>query len=374
MANAAFQMAIEFAPGGGAGKLLMKMAQYGVRFGKIGGRFVLTKAGKELTDYQLGKLVSSSVGKMTTSEAAEWIGRFCFAPSTLVHTENGLRAISSVKEGDRVWSYRFGVGDWSLQTVADATISTTHGTYTTVTFGQSRVESTGAHPYWVVRGIDLVGRPPCEEDATDWEDSFQSLDGRWVAAQDLRTGDVLYGRDLQQHLVTHVEVEKRTAEVCSLSIEGHANFAVGEDGALVHNGNCWTETIAKYTGKAIPAAIAHLRVHGHHIVMQTIAKTRSGKYIGWSQDILKRNGISLLDTAEKVRREAAKYSAGKAVLPNLCYAANGYESIHSTKYAYAVYIKLANAEARALPGQEKAAVLEVLAWMANEMENGRKFW
>ena len=264
--------------------------------------------------------------------------------------------------------------------MADATISTTHGSYTTVAFGHSRVESTGAHPYWVVRGIGLVDRPPCEEDASDWEDSFQSLDGRWVAAQDLRGGDILYGRDQQQHVVTSVENEELTAEVCSLAIEGHANFAVGDDGALVHNDLCWKDMLTTYGLRKVPGAITHLNVYGHHIVQQTIPKNVTGtmyRPIKDSHDILSRYHIPLLGSKSEVRAVSAHYTANGLTpkLHNLCYAANGYQEIHSAKYVNAVADRLRLAESRGSNFvQKRFAILSELQDMRSIMEAGGRFW
>ena len=65
---------------------------------------MFSRFGRELVDHQVGTYVSKAVGTLTASEAAEWVGRFCFAPDTLVHTEKGLRAIASIKPGEKVWS------------------------------------------------------------------------------------------------------------------------------------------------------------------------------------------------------------------------------------------------------------------------------
>ena len=192
----------------------------------------------------------------------------------------------------------------------------------------------------------------------------------------MRSGDVLYGRDQQQHVVTTVETVKRTAEVCSLSIEEHANFAVGDDGALVHN-RCWTATVTHFTGRQVPNALKGLNIHGHHIVMKTITNDSRGQYIRNSQEILRRNGISLLATKPQVTRYAYAngYPHRYVKLDNLCYAANGYKQIHSLAYCQEVRRRLKIAElSGATAAAKKMNIINALDEMRDIMEAGGKFW
>src|SRR5262249_2053928 len=153
--------------------------------------------------------------------------------------------------------------------VAEQRTGTHRGTLTRLRTDGGVIEATGAHPVWVVRGLDLAGRPRCSS-LDQYEDERRILDGRWVAAQDVRVGDVVDGRDGQQHAVLEAASREGTREVCTLAVDQHANFAVGEDGVLVHNGTCWRDIIKNATGMQVPAALNGLKVHGHHIVQKTL--------------------------------------------------------------------------------------------------------
>ncbi|MGL6096907.1 MAG: Hint domain-containing protein [Fimbriiglobus sp.] len=285
-----------------------------------------------------------------------------------------------MRAGDFVWSYRFEAGGWVLARVAAHRTSTYHGTITDLHTSGGIIEATGAHPVWVVRGIGLMSRPPCEE-LTPFEDQRRTLDGRWVRAEDVRPGDVVYGRDSQHIDILKAESRDVTAEVCTLSIDGHPNFAVGADGVLAHNEACWKELLEKATGRPVPPAQAANpafkgKIHGHHIVMKTVPNDVRGPFIDGAQKILKKYesyGLSVLGTKDEVK---ALIAAGKKVeTPNLCYAANGFDEIHSEKYCKAVYDRLVAAEKRGITDAQKAAEIKVeLRAMADIMEDGKSFW
>lgn len=166
-------------------------------------------------------------------------------------------------------------------------------------------------------------------------------------------------------------------EICSLAVEQHPNFAVGVDGFLVHNDTCWKDLITQITGRAVPAALSTpalvAKVHGHHIVMKTVTNDARGVWIQKSQDILNRFGIPLLGTKAQVR--AQPKVNGKAVLDNLCYAANSYQEIHGEAYVKAVYTKLKNAVDEGATAAQKAQNIKTaLQDMAAILEGGGKFW
>ena len=315
------------------------------------------------------------------SDRATPIGRFCFSPDTLVHAEGGLRPIRDLKAGDRVWSFRFGVGDWVLRTVAEHKTSTYQGSLTRLRTAGGTVEATGDHPVWVVRGVGLRGRPRCPS-LVPTEDEGRTVDGRWVAARDISEGDVLYGRDGGQYKILEARSRDGANEVCTLAVDEHANFAVGTDGVLVHNGTCWRDLIAQASGRAIPAALKTVLlaplVHGHHIVMKTIPNDIRGPIIEASQAILQRYkafGTHLL--ANQTDVTALKKAAGGAnvKLYNLCYAANGYQEIHSQKYCQAVLDNLVTAESIGnTPALKASAVIKELERMATILESGGQFW
>jgi len=79
----------------------------------------------------------------------------------------------------------------------------------------------------------LDDRPQVKvEDAAS--ELFPSL-GRWVSAEDLQADDVLLSREGSIDIVKNVESTEKQTTVYNLVIDDCQNFAVGENGILVHN-------------------------------------------------------------------------------------------------------------------------------------------
>ncbi|HVA50040.1 MAG TPA: hypothetical protein VNH11_26980 [Pirellulales bacterium] len=319
--------------------------------------------------------------KQAVDEAVE---RMCFAPDTLVSTESGLRPIGEVQIGQRVHAFDFATGQWALSEVLKRHDNTYSGWMVTLRIGESTIKVTANHPFWVIEGQDLGARSTPSSLGAD-EDQGPSLPGRWVDSQDLRPRDwVASLNGAPARVETVGQRVQHDIAVCNLTVAGHHTFAVGEGGVLVHN-NGWCDSLELLWAK--PEKLVEMRkaliaagekgglLHAHHIVMKKIPEIgkRSEKVreaIKASHKILADADINLFDNAEKFADFAKNNKSQKAGAENFAWALSrkGYD-LHSDEYALEVYRRLDAASRKG-----KAALKEELAWMRNELENGRSFW
>jgi len=170
--------------------------------------------------------------------------QFCFAPSTLVDTPQGKRAIAEINPGEQVYAFDFASGQWVARSVLERHDNRYQGAWITLHTSGGTIECTAYHPFWVAEGYALNERARPRELA-EREDEGQQLVGRWVNSHDLMAGDMLISRDGRQIRLLKIEqhyVEE--APICNLTIDGLHNFSVGADGVLVHNtGGCGDRNI-----------------------------------------------------------------------------------------------------------------------------------
>jgi hypothetical protein len=95
------------------------------------------------------------------------------------------------------------------------------------------IESTGHHPWWVVRGEDLRSRP--QPDHVPFNPDGYHGEGRWVDAIDLRAGDVLLLRSGEEAAITGLVVRHARLPVYNFHVEELHCYAVGHAQILVHN-------------------------------------------------------------------------------------------------------------------------------------------
>jgi RHS repeat-associated protein len=157
----------------------------------------------------------------------------CFRSGTLIHTETRLREIESVSEGTRLWAFDHERQLWRLMRVVATEAHDYVGPIVTMHAGDDIIEATPAHPFWVTAGDSLEARPVGKIPETAAQPSTGK--GRWVAAQDLRHGDVLLAHDSRLVKIKSTETKEKTSRVFNLRVEGHQNYAVGIAGLLVHN-------------------------------------------------------------------------------------------------------------------------------------------
>ena len=193
----------------------------GPALAKSGGSLLIRKG-----DGVVGRLDESLIRRI-------WKEVGCFVAGTPVATESGRRSIDSICAGERVWAYDPNSKRWTLEPVVQPLTREYTGDFVTVGVeGGSPVTATGNHPFWVVEGDALDGRPepgdvPAEE--------RQVQGGRWVEARHLLVGDRLCLRSGSTVRVDRLDVEYGCRTVYNLHVERIHSYAVGEQSILVHN-------------------------------------------------------------------------------------------------------------------------------------------
>jgi Pretoxin HINT domain len=162
-------------------------------------------------------------------------GLSCFPAGTLVATADGLRPIESIVSGQRVWAYDLIASRWELRHVLRTYSRPCKGRATSVTVAGETIESTARHPYFVVRGEELEGRPRLEHLAQVPDGA--TTPGRWVDAMDLRAGDELLLRDGRIKQIDRVRLYASLDTVYNFEVDDLHCYAVGWSGVLVHNNN-----------------------------------------------------------------------------------------------------------------------------------------
>ena len=112
-----------------------------------------------------------------------------------------------------------------------------------VTVAGEVIESTGHHPWWVVRGEALGERPQPEH--VPGNPAAYRGEGRWVDAIDLRVGDVLLLRSGEQAPVTSLVVRHARLPVYNFQVEDLHCYAVGHAQILVHNNSFPTDAAGR---------------------------------------------------------------------------------------------------------------------------------
>ena len=194
-------------------------------------------------DNAIVKNFDNAIAKFSqhVTELADQLRTMCFARDTLVSTQSGLKPIGSIEIGDQVQSFDFESGAWKLRKVTDRIDSIYEGPVIRIQAGESTIEATIHHPFWVVRGHELSLRPTPRDFAED-EDQGSMQQGRWVNSHELLVGDKLIAQDGTEHTIERISQRyERAFPVSNLTIGDFHNYAVGLNSFLVHNESICSE-------------------------------------------------------------------------------------------------------------------------------------
>ena len=148
-------------------------------------------------------------------EARTRVDELCFnsfSAETLVSTEDGLRPISEIAIGARVWAYDEATDEHGLFPVTDVIVHT-DPTQVHLLLDGELLETTPEHPFYTLeRG---------------WVDAGDL----WVGAH-IRQADGSYGR------VQFLTVEREDQVLYNLTVDEAHTFFVGAQRWLVHNSGC----------------------------------------------------------------------------------------------------------------------------------------
>jgi len=157
----------------------------------------------------------------------------CFPVDTSISTKDGLKPIQDVRASDLVWAFDLIANEWKLRRVIETFQHEHEGNIVTVSAAGEEIESTGHHPWWVVRG-DALGERPQPEHVPGNPADFRG-EGRWVDAIDLQVGDILLLRSGEQVPITRLAIRLAHETVYNFHVEELHCYAVGKGQVLVHN-------------------------------------------------------------------------------------------------------------------------------------------
>jgi hypothetical protein len=157
----------------------------------------------------------------------------CFAPTTVVITEDGYLPISQVAPGERVWSFNDEAAQWEWSQVDNVLLHAHEGVIVTIETADAAIKATPNHPFCLEEGRDKDRRPAPRDIPADELSCSQG--GRWVEAGDLLPGDQVAAAT--SRIATLLRITKHTTseQVYNLQVAGTHTYAVSEDGLLVHN-------------------------------------------------------------------------------------------------------------------------------------------
>jgi len=177
-------------------------------------------------------------------------GGGCFLAGTTVMTPSGLQPIELVESGMDLYGYDFQREEWALTKAISRETHDYSGDVLTIQIGDTTIESTGNHPFYVVHGHQLDSRPTAG-DVPEY-DRMNAQGGRWVQARDLKVGDRLKTRVGDAIPVIALSSNVRNVQVYNLRVQGTHNYAVNRQGILVHNKGSTerSESVVKVFGRA----------------------------------------------------------------------------------------------------------------------------
>ena len=164
------------------------------------------------TVHERGVLVSDVV--ITVKEVVHSYGGGCFPAGTKIWTNIGFMSIDDIQEGIKVFSQDTRTGQWAYKKVLKTPVHEYDGDIVVINTGNTEVEATGNHPFWVVRGNGLDKRPPAID--IPYMERGMTSRGRWVEARHLIPGDVLSGLDNKEISVKNLYFIYTPITVCNL--------------------------------------------------------------------------------------------------------------------------------------------------------------
>jgi hypothetical protein len=166
--------------------------------------------------------------------------------------------IEDLKSGEKVWAYDVLTGAWAAREVLRPIAHEYEGVLVSVSVGGQAIEATDEHPFWVIRGEGLAERPAVEHVPNDEQaEAIRSGNGRWVAARDLRVGDMLVLRSGEVP-VESVSSRSATLTVYNLEVADLHTYAVGGQGVVVHNNGGSAPKRIQIDASRSPDAAKHL--------------------------------------------------------------------------------------------------------------------
>ncbi|WP_241556005.1 TIGR04388 family protein [Leptospira yasudae] len=165
--------------------------------------------------------------------------RTCFTAGTLVHTQTGTKRIEEVTVGDVVLSWNEATGKQEYNRVTETFVKETEEIFTLLFSDGKQLETTWNHPFRRLLPQYKSETLPTKENS------------EWVAAKDLKEGDLTFTKDGRVLEIGYIQVDDRDEKVYNFSVEKEHDYYVGEDGILVHNEGCDSKALLLGAGKSL---------------------------------------------------------------------------------------------------------------------------
>ena len=189
--------------------------------------------GADIFHYISGLIQSGAgmvYGGLSIAGGASGLMNQCFVEGTEVATDDGLKNIEDIEEGDVVWSCNPDTGETGLKSVKQVFVNETdelvHITITNDSGKTENIDTTVRHPFYVV-------------------------DYGFKYASELRIGDRVKSVDGDIYEVSKVDIEKLSEpiKVYNFEVEDWHTYFVSEEMILVHNMCSTNTTTSKTTGE-----------------------------------------------------------------------------------------------------------------------------
>ena len=175
--------------------------------------------GADIFHYISGLIQSGAgmvYGGLSIAGGASGLMNLCFVAGTEVATDDGLKNIEDIEEGDVVWSCNPDTGETGLKSVKQVFVNETdelvHVTITNDSGKTENIDTTVRHPFYVV-------------------------DYGFKYASELKIGDRVKSVDGDIYEVSNVDSEKlaKPVKVYNFEVEDWHTYFVSEEMILVHN-------------------------------------------------------------------------------------------------------------------------------------------
>ena len=263
-----------------------KLAKAARKVGKVGkvaskiGKAALTAGGKLLTKAS-AKAAAKALAKKADVIARKY-GKVCvlacFPAGTPIHTQQGIRKIEQIREGDLVWSQNPTNGETSLKKVTAIIRKEIDATVQIELEGET-IETTAEHPFYTQDG--------------------------WKDAADLTEQDHIQTKNKKWYRVKGQNFLYNKKKVYNFEVEDWHTYFVGKLAWLVHNAKPCLSSLKNFNWGAYLKKLIGLppkwmkNPHAHHIVFKK-GRGAMVKYVNRSKAILEKHGIDWLKGKENL--------------------------------------------------------------------------
>jgi hypothetical protein len=202
----------------------------------------------------------------------------CFPAGTEVLTAVGPSSIEKIESGTEVYTYDLAKDEWELRKVRRRLSHPYKGNLIFVQTAAGAIQTTGNHPFYVLRGEWLSSRPQ----PADLPKAEQRMPGhgRWVNARNLQVGDLLRSKTDGAIAVTSLSSKHQFAEVYNLEIDGLRNYAIQQTGILVHNKQPARLSVYDFGGDVFEQTNKdYLDLHPHFHMEREVEKNTADYYM-----------------------------------------------------------------------------------------------